>query len=133
MTDNERFDLILAVIQGMKTDIQEMKTDMQGMKTDMQGMKTDMQGMKSEMKDMKSDMQDMKGSIHRLEQRVKTIEMNLENVTNRNIQLIAEGHLDLVRKLEEAVRVKEERELLLTRVNVLEGDMRRVKQQLALA
>lgn len=112
MTDNERFDLILAAIQGMKTDIQEMKTDMQGMKT---------------------DIQDMKGSIHRLEQRVKTIEVNLENVTNRNIQLIAEGHLDLVRKLEEAVRVKEERELLLTRVNVLEGDMRRVKQQLALA
>ena len=112
MTDNERFDLILAAIQGMKTDIQEMKTDMQGMKT---------------------DIQDMKGSIHRLEQRVKTIEVNLENVTNRNIQLIAEGHLDLVRKLEEAVQVKEERELLLTRVNVLEGDMRRVKQQLALA
>lgn len=83
MTDNERFDLILAAIQGMKTDMQGMKTDMQG---------------------MKSDMQDMKGSIHRLEQRVKTIEVNLENVTNRNIQLIAEGHLDLVRKLEEGRR-----------------------------
>ena len=126
MTDNERFDLILAAIQGMKTDIQEMKTDMQDMKTEMKDMKADMQG-------MKTDIQDMKGSIHRLEQRVKTIEVNLENVTNRNIQLIAEGHLDLVRKLEEAVWVKEERELLLTRVNVLEGDMRRVKQQLALA
>ena len=105
MTDSERFDLILAELQGMKTDMQGMK----------------------------ADMQDRKGSIHRLEQRVKTIEVNLENVTNRNIQIIAEGHLDLVRKLEEAVRVKEERELLLTRVNVLEGDMRLVKQQLALA
>ena len=105
MADSERFDLILAELQGMKTDMQGMK----------------------------ADMQDMKGSIHRLEQRVKTIEVNLENVTNRNIQIIAEGHPDLVRKLEEAVRVKEERELLLTRVNVLEGDMRLVKQQLALA
>lgn len=92
MTDSERFDLILAEIQGIKTDMQGMKTDMQ---------------------DMKADMRDMKGSISRLEQRVKTIEVNLENVTNRNIRIIAEGHLDLVRKLEEAVRVKEERELLL--------------------
>ena len=119
MTDSERFDLILAEIQGIKTDMQGMKTDMQGMKADMQG--------------MKADMRDMKGSISRLEQRVKTIEVNLENVTNRNIRIIAEGHLDLVRKLEEAVRVKEERELLLTRVNVLEGDMRQVKQRLAMA
>lgn len=119
MTDSERFDLILAEIRGMKED--------------MQGMKEDMQGMKSEMQGMKEDMQDMKGSIQRLEERVKVIEVNLENVTNRNIRLIAEGHLDLVRKLEEAIRVKEERELLLTRVNVLEGDMRQVKQRLALA
>ena len=138
MTDSEGFKLILAEIQGMKSDMQGMKSDMQDMKSDMQGMKSDIQGMKSEMQGMKSDMQDMKSDIHnlkngvqKLEQRVAGIELNLENVTNRNIRIIAEGHLDLSRKLDEALKVKEERELLITRVNVLDGEMRKVKEQLA--
>lgn len=37
-----------------------------------------------------------------LKRDVKEIQLTLENETNRNIQLIAEGHLDLARKLADA-------------------------------
>lgn len=40
------------------------------------------------------DMQNMKLQI-------KDLQLTLENETNRNIKLIAEGHLDLNRKLEQ--------------------------------
>lgn len=112
MTDSERLDVILAEIQGMKSD---------------------MQGMKNDMQDMKSDMQGMKNSIKNLEEKVAVIELNLENVTNRNIQILAEAHLGLSRKLDEALSINHERELLLTRVNVLEGEMRKVKQIVGIA
>ena len=54
-----------------------------------------------------------------LESKVTDIQMTLENETNRNIQIIAEGHLDLSRKLDDALKVENEKEMLLIRVNRL--------------
>lgn len=119
MTENEMLQAIYSDMQNMKNDMQEMKTDMQGMKADMQDMKTDMQG-------MKTDIQDLKG-------RVSGIEMTLENETNRNIRIIAEGHADLCRKLDEALKVESEKELLLVRTNIMENDIRKIKDKLEIA
>lgn len=105
MTENEMLQAIYLDMQGMKADMQDMKTDMQGMKT---------------------DIQDLKG-------RVSGIEMTLENETNRNIRIIAEGHVDLCRKLDEALKVENEKELLLVRTNIMENDIRKIKDKLEIA
>jgi len=67
-----------------------------------------------------------------LDERITNIQLTLENVTNKNIQIIAEGHLDLSRKLDEALKVEREKEILLLRVNRLENDMRQVKKSVGL-
>lgn len=41
-----------------------------------------------------------------LKQEVKEIQLTLENETNRNIKLIAEEHLDISRKLDDALKVE---------------------------
>lgn len=105
MTENEMLQAIYSDMQNMKNDMQEMKTDMQGMKT---------------------DIQDLRG-------RVSGIEMTLENETNRNIRIIAEGHADLSRKLDEALKVESEKELLLVRTNIMENDIRKIKDKLEIA
>lgn len=61
---------------------------------------------------------------------IKSIELTLENETNRNIQIIAEGHLDLVHKLDDALKVENEKEMLLLRVNHLENELRKVKERI---
>lgn len=66
-----------------------------------------------------------------LKRRTTSIELTLENETNRNIRIIAEGHQDLSRKLNDALKVESEKELLLVRVNLLEGELRKVKERLA--
>ena len=60
---------------------------------------------------------------------VKEIQMTLENETNRNIKIVAEGHLDLSRKLDEALKIESEKEMLLVRVNILESEIRRLKEK----
>ena len=60
----------------------------------------------------------------------RNLELSLENETNRNIRIIAEGHLDLSRKLDNALKVENEKELLLIRVNSFENEVRKIKQQL---
>lgn len=61
---------------------------------------------------------------------IKDIRLTLENETNRNITLIAEGHLDLSRKLDDALKVGNEKEMLLIRVNRLENELRRIKERI---
>ena len=63
-----------------------------------------------------------------LDARITDLKLSLENDTNKSIQIIAEGHLDLSRKLDEALKVNQEKEMLLLRVNRLENDMRQVKE-----
>lgn len=79
---------------------------------------------------MISEMTDIKTKITEIENEVKDIYLTLENETNHNIKLIAEGHLDLHRKLDNAMKFEKERELLLIRVNILESDLRKVKTRL---
>lgn len=62
---------------------------------------------------------------------LKEIQLTLENETNRNIKIVAEGHLDLSRKLDESLNVENEKEMLLVRVNILESDVRRLKEKVA--
>lgn len=65
-----------------------------------------------------------------IKQNIKSIQLTLENETNRNIKVIAEGHLDLSRKLNEALKVDNEKEMLLIRVNTLENELRKIKDRI---
>lgn len=93
----------------------------------------DMQVLKSDVNVLKSDVQVLKDGVQVLETKVKGLELTLENETNKNIRVVAEGHLDLNRKLDDALKVENEKELMHLRVNVLENDMRRVKEKVGIA
>lgn len=68
--------------------------------------------------------------IQKLKADVREIQLTLENETNRNIRIIAEGHLDLSRKLDEALRVENEKEMLMLRVTSPESEVRRLKARI---
>lgn len=88
---NEDLNAIAGLIQPLKDDMQDMKADMQNVKADM--------------KDMKADMINIKFDIQELKHRVTKIEFTLEHEITPNISVIAEGHLDLSRKLNECVKI----------------------------
>ncbi len=67
--------------------------------------------------------------LGKLENKITDVQLTLENETNRNIKIIAEGHLDLSRKLDEALKVDSEKEMLMIRVNRLENELRRLKSR----
>ncbi len=63
-----------------------------------------------------------------LERQVLKINVTLENETNRNIKIIAEGHLDLSRKLNEAVKlssdIKAKQEIQDIYINMHQNQLR---------
>lgn len=110
MTDSEKLDLILS---------------------EMQGMKADMQGMKDDMQDMKDHLDVVDTRLDLIRDKITDVELHLENVTDRGIKIIGEGHADLSRKLDDALKIENEKELLLIRMNYLEGELERIKKRLS--
>ncbi len=86
----------------------------------------------SEMQGMRQDMQGMNQDIQRLDKRVTGISVHLENVTDKNIQLLAENFVDLTDKLNRAIPVADKNlayevkvNYLLERVALLEEKMQK--------
>ena len=69
--------------------------------------------------------------MQKVKRELRSLQLTLENETNRNIALIAEGHLDLCRKLDDALKVENEKEMLLIRVNTLENEVRKLKERIS--
>ena len=87
-----------------KDDLLAIADLMKPLENDIQELKTDVQGLKSETQELKSDVQGLKAETQELSKRTSNIELTLENETNRNIKLLAENHVNLIDKLNQAIK-----------------------------
>ena len=123
MSDETR--MILDEMQKMKEDLRdEMQEMAESIKTDLR-------------QEFKSEMREMAESIKtELRQEIRdgdnAIRMILENDIRPKLSLLAEGHADLNRKLDEVKETLKGYELLPVRVTRLESDVRVIKQKLAM-
>ena len=66
-----------------------------------------------------------------LEEEIRKINLCLENEIRPSIMRIAEGHLDLNRKLDEALKIDQQKETMALRLNFLEGKVERLETKVA--
>lgn len=147
MNESQKMDLILQELGGIKNDVsavaiglqavkedvQAVKEDVQAVKEDVQAVKEDVQAVKEEVQVVKKDLAAVKEDVQQLKDRVLAVEITLENETNRNIKLIAEGHLNLDRKLDEALKELQPNTLYHLQVNHLSSEVTKVKRVLNMA
>ena len=126
MMENQKMDLILQKLGGIEGGLASVREDVRSLQGDMQTLKGDV-------KTLKEDVQTLKEDVQTLKDRVTNIEITLENETNRNIQLIAEGHLNLARKLDEALKELQPNIMYHVRVNHREGEVTKMKRMLNMA
>ncbi len=127
MTEETKMILeeIISIRNGMSSMEKSLKNEITSIRTNMSGME---KSLKSEVISIRTDMSSMEKS---LKNETTSIQLTLENEITPNIKAVAEAHLDLTRKLDEALKVEQEREMLLIRMNILENEMRKVKERLA--
>lgn len=116
----------------MRQEIDGMKQETVSLKQDMGVMRQEIDFVKEETGSMRSEVSSLREEMDAVKQRLILIETTLENETNRGIRIIAEGHLDLSRKLDDALRVDNEKEWLLLRVTHLENEVHTIKERMAL-
>ena len=103
MNDSEKLDLLLS--------------EMQGMKQEMQGMNQEMQGMNQR--------------IDTIDNKVANTALHIENVTDKNIQLIAENFIELTKKLNEAIPAADKNLAYEVKVNYLIEKVQTLEKEVA--
>ena len=106
--NDTKIDAIFEILQTITKDITDMKKDMSDMKKDMVNMKEDIQGLKEETKDY-----------------------HIENVTDKNISLLADSHCKLFERLNENNQALSNQLAYQIKVNYLISDMEKMKQEVA--
>lgn len=107
MTESEKMDLILSGLKEIRTDISELKEDVSELKEDVSVLKED---------------------VSELNQEVSGIKLHLENVTNKNISILAENHIELVRKLNAAIPAADSNRIYEIQVNYLTERVTRLEK-----
>ncbi len=65
-----------------------------------------------------------------VKQKVTSLELTLENETNNNIQLLAENHMNLVDKLNQAIQVQDKSILYEVQVSGLKVKIERLEKEI---
>ncbi len=131
-----------ADVSSLKADVSALKTDVSALKTEVSSLKTDVSTLKTDVKDLQQCMIIMEGKTDYLQRTVNetqseladvkkeilSLRTTIENVTNRNIRIIAEGHLDLENKLDRSAKAGAETEVMQVRVNMIEDEVRTLKE-----
>jgi len=63
---------------------------------------------------------------------IKEVKITLENETNQNIKVIAEGHMILDRKLDEALKTLHSNTMYQLKVNHLDGEVKKIKEAIGM-
>ena len=129
--NDTKIDAMLETLQTITKDITDMKKEMTDVKRDIIDMKKDMTDMKKDMTDMKKDMTNMKEDILGLKEEIKDIRFHIENVTDKNISLLADSHCKLFQRLNENNQALSNQLAYQIKVNYLISDMEKVKQEVA--
>lgn len=147
---------MLEILLELKQEVSEMRKDINVLKQDVGILKQDVKSLKEEVGILKQDVSCLKEDVKDLQQRMIIVEgktdnlqftvnemqselaetkreilslrTTIENVTNRNIRIIAEGHLDLENKLDRSIKAGSETEVMQVCVNMIEDEMRTLKK-----
>lgn len=68
--------------------------------------------------------------IDSMESKLADMRLHIENVTDRNISLIAESHSNLVRKLDENIQITDQTLAYQVKVNFLAGEIEKLKSEI---
>ena len=97
-----------------------------------------LEDMEGKMQSMEDKIQGMNDKLELTNQKVAAIQLSLENETNHNIQLLAENHINLVDKLNQAIHAQDKSLLyevqvsgLKARVEQLEKEVKDINSRIA--
>ena len=123
----EETKLILDGIAGVKTELKNEINEL-GKNFDRK-----FEDIDKRLEDIDKRFGDIDKRFESIERNMDTMRFILENEIRDNIRLVAEGHLDLYRKMEEVLKTSNEKEIMFMRLKYLESEVRAIKDKFGIA
>lgn len=98
MTDNKKLDLILEKVNGLDEKVSSLDEKVNSLDEKVSSLDKKVGSLDERVNHLEGDMKEVR-------RRVTRTDMTLENEIRVNIQRVAEGHLDLSRKLDDCVKI----------------------------
>ena len=116
MLDKKDLELIAGVVNaavqpiGKKLDIVEEKVlalerDVSEIRVSLENVENRLENVENRLDKVENHLEIVENRLETMDNRLTIVELSLENETNRNIRFIAEGHQNLDRKLNEAIKL----------------------------
>ena len=106
VTDREILEAVLAEVRGLGTRMDGLESRMDGLDSRMDGLDSRMNGLDARMDGLDSRMERMEKRQERFEEETRDnfadLRLHLENITDRNLSILAENHLNLINKMDES-------------------------------
>ena len=139
--------VVTKAIEPVREEVKELRKDVTELQVEVKELRKDVTELQVEVKELRKDVTELQGDVvelqtgmeklstdvERLGRKTEKIEFIMENELRPNICKIAEGHLDLSRKLD-MVRVRRsECTLMDIKISGLQLDIREIKNTLKIA
>ena len=138
-------ELLAAIADMLDERLKPVTQKLTGMENRMTGLETKMTGMEDRMTGIEDRMTGIEGKVTGLEEKMSAVQkitadtreeltqvkLHIENVTDKNITLLAENYCNLANKLDENNKVTDVQLAYQIKVNFLIDDMEKMKKEIA--
>lgn len=121
---DERLKPVTQKLTGMENRMTGLETKMTGMEDRMTGIEGKVTGLEEKMSAVQKITADTREELTQ-------VKLHIENVTDKNITLLAENYCNLVKKLDENNKITDVQLAYQIKVNYLMEDMEKMKKEIA--
>lgn len=108
MTDSQKLDLLLEKVISIDNHVILLDNRIASLEDRVASLESRMDSLESRMDSLENRVESLESDMESLKREVTNTRLIIENETNHNIKIVAEGHLDLSRKLDEAIEFSNE-------------------------
>ncbi|MBO5167261.1 MAG: hypothetical protein J6B90_11775 [Lachnospiraceae bacterium] len=131
MNNSEKLDLLIQKFEGVDKRLDGIDARLDGIDARLDGIDARLYGIDARLDGIDARLDGVAVRLDNMETDIKDIKLTIENELRVNIQRIAEGHLDLDRKLREALVPNQEVEMLAIKVRMLDTDVKDIQKKIS--
>lgn len=105
MTDSEKLDLILEKVNSLDEKVNSLDEKVNSLDEKVNSLDEKVSSLDEKVSSLDEKVNNLETDLQEVKQRVVKMDLIVENEIRVNIQRVAEGHLDLSRKLNECIRL----------------------------
>lgn len=128
MADSEKFDLLLEKMETIASKVGDVENRLGSIESKVDGVENRLGTIEGKVDGMEDRLSAIESKANTIDDKVTKVEVVIENEIRTNIKRVAEGHLDLSRKLNECIRlcndIKDRQEIYDIYINMHESKLK---------